>query len=73
MNDLSSALNYKLSIFFDIPEEYCEYDKEDYLDLECQTDFDYDLAQDNKWIVMLSNQKRFESDNYDGGHIVKET
>ena len=33
----------------------------------------YDIALLEKWLVILSNQKRFVSDKYDGSHIVKET
>ena len=55
MNDINSAENYKLSFFFDIPEELCQYYEEDYLDVQCAPGVDYDLALSNKWIVILNN------------------
>ena len=55
MNDVNSSENYRLSIFFDIPEELCHYNKEDYEDLQCTPDVKYDIALDSKWIVILNN------------------
>ena len=73
MNDISSPENYRLSIYFDIPEELCQYNEDDHVDLQCTPDVKYDIALDSKWIAILNNQKRFVSDKYDGKHIVKET
>ena len=44
------------------------------MDSFCNPGVQYDRALANKWIGIISNQKRFVSNNYDGtGHIVKET
>ena len=66
MNDINSAKNYLLSFYLDIPIELCQYYEEDEEDLECTPDVKYNVALKNKWIAILSNRKRFESDSYDG-------
>ena len=74
MNDLSSYSAYRMTFYFDIPEALCQTKYEDDVDLHCNPGVKYDRALYQKWITILSNQKRLVSDNYDGkGHIIKET
>ena len=74
MNDLNSAETYRLSFWFNIPPDLCQSKFEDDVDMYCNPGIKYQKALQNKWIVILNNQKRIVSKNYDGeGHIVKET
>ena len=75
MNDGNSFTSDKLEITFNIPHEQCQNDEFDLKDLQCDPGVYYDLALTNKWIVLLYNQKRFISDNYEGGSktLKKET
>ena len=74
MNDINSVETYRLVFYFDIPYELCLNDEEDEVDLYCNQSIQNIRALEDKWIAILSNQRRFVSDNYDGkGHIVKET
>ena len=73
MNDIASAEAYRLSFYFDIPLELCQNEWEDGVDLRCTPDVDYDSQFEYLWVAILSNQKRFVSDNYEGNQIIKET
>ena len=73
MNIITSARANRLSFYFDIPDEFCPNKEEDKVDIGCTPDVKYDLEFYQKWVVILSNQKRFVSDSYDGNHVVKET
>ena len=74
MNDITAAEAYRLSFCFDIPYHLCENEYYDELDTSCTPSIAYERALAGKYLVILSNQKRFDSNNYDGkGHIVKES
>ena len=62
----SQQLEYQqLGIRFSIPERFCEYDEEDEQDLECTPSVKYNLQLTNKYVVLLQNRLRFDSDLYE--------
>ena len=44
MNDVNSKEAYRLSFYFDIPEELCTNHADDHADLQCTPDVMYDIA-----------------------------
>ena len=56
-NNFQSADSQSLEISFEIPEELCKDGDED---IECITDYQYNLDSANKYIVVLQNEHRFE-------------
>ena len=60
-----------LKISLTVPEEFC---RETPYSMECVTDRDYGYTMHNKWLAILQNRKRFESNSYtDGKVMIKES
>ena len=74
MNDVNSSKAFRLSFYFEIPQALCQNEWWENKDLECTPSIEYDRALASKWIVLLHNQQRFDSEVYHNGkHIVRET
>ena len=54
------------SLYFNVPEEQCENKYDDEKDLECKTNVTYSRALQDKYVVLLQNQRRFQADLYSG-------